>query len=855
MPQVDRQRFRLQDLTMKIKTSVDRSKWNEDRYEAFIDELCGDREYQKEAIRASLRYILSGEYNNLRDLARENWDNNDILHERYGTWENFEKHLQLPSKLSASIDLATGTGKSYVIYGIALILLAEGVVDRVLVLCPSTTIEGGLLEKFRILSGNTDLGELLPTNAKIFVPKIINASETITSGCICVENRDAVYEHVKSSIKDSLWGKGAKVAVLNDEAHHVANDPEAKTKRWKEFLEKPEYGFRIVMGFSGTCYVGNDYFSDVIYRYSLRDAMEQRFVKNVKYIAEQPSTGEDDEYWQLIYNRHEKLRKDLVKKRIRPLTIIVTPTIKKCKEVGDELVEFLVDKKGLTEDEAKEKVLIVYNNAPDVPKLRKVDDDDNEVEWILSVSMLTEGWDVKRVFQIVPHEERAFNSKLLIAQVLGRGLRIPIKWTGAQAEVSIFNHAAWAGSIRHLVNEILENEKRLTSRVIPDSKYHFDLHNINYLVETKAETKKKKSPFNLLKDNIVDLPSEGETVDVTIDFEKAIMQTRETWSTTIRRKMHTPEEVAAQMFNTLEMLDMESVQQDENKEGTRYAKDYPYDRLLKIVRDSLKGDTMVSEGNRQRLLAALGTVRRLGTKVVRYKFSPDQLITFSTKERHADTVSAAQLRSDKVVFVTDMTSKYMEEEKLEFFQEVIEPDSGYKCYPVKNIYDFKTPLNLAIADSGPERNFIREIVSPSNVQNIDAWIKSTSMRFYGIEYAWRKGEHPKRATFNPDFFIKLGKFVLVIEVKEDHELNDPSLENIKKNEYALAHFEKLNILLEQAGIQDRYQFHFITPKDFPEFFKRLREGTITAFRSKLDVKLKELSMEYDRRDIDNNENF
>jgi len=30
----------------------------------------------------------------------------------------------------------------------------------------------------------------------------------------------------------------------------------------------------------------------------------------------------------------------------------------------------------------------------------------------------------------VPHEERAFNSKLLIAQVLGRGLRIPEEYKG-----------------------------------------------------------------------------------------------------------------------------------------------------------------------------------------------------------------------------------------------------------------------------------------------------------------------------------------------------------------------------------------------------------------------------------------
>ena len=49
--------------------------------------------------------------------------------------------------------------------------------------------------------------------------------------------------------------------------------------------------------------------------------------------------------------------------------------------------------------------------------LKTVDDTDNPVEWIVSVSMLTEGWDVKDVFQIVPHEQRAFNSKLLISQV------------------------------------------------------------------------------------------------------------------------------------------------------------------------------------------------------------------------------------------------------------------------------------------------------------------------------------------------------------------------------------------------------------------------------------------------------
>src|SRR2546428_7596831 len=60
-----------------------------------------------------------------------------------------EKHLQLPDKLSCSVDLATATGKSWVLYGVGAILLAEGAVDRALVLCPSNTIEAGLIEEIR----------------------------------------------------------------------------------------------------------------------------------------------------------------------------------------------------------------------------------------------------------------------------------------------------------------------------------------------------------------------------------------------------------------------------------------------------------------------------------------------------------------------------------------------------------------------------------------------------------------------------------------------------------------------------------------------------------------------------------
>ncbi|HSQ20272.1 MAG TPA: DEAD/DEAH box helicase family protein, partial [Blastocatellia bacterium] len=341
-PSPDRQRFRNEDLVLKVAPHVDRKKWDEDQYEAFLDALCADRPYQKDAILTALRYLLGGRYVNLHALAVENYDSNAVLHDRYGSLAGIERHLQLPEKLAASLDLATATGKSYVLYGLAMIMLAEGAVDRVLVLCPSTTIESGLLEKFRELAADKELRDLLPAASKITTPRIINATESIVEGSICVENYHAILEHVGSSVRDSLKDHGSRTLILNDEAHHVANESGAQIKRWKEFLLDPAYDFRYIIGVSGTCYIGDEYFADVIYRYSLRQAMEERYVKYVHYVAEMPRTQDPDEKWQLVRNYHNKTKKELKTKKLVPLTIVVTPTIAKAKDVTEELKGFLV---------------------------------------------------------------------------------------------------------------------------------------------------------------------------------------------------------------------------------------------------------------------------------------------------------------------------------------------------------------------------------------------------------------------------------------------------------------------------------------------------------------------------------
>jgi len=192
-----------------------------------------------------------------------------------------ESRLQLPELLSCSLDLATGTGKSYVLYGIAAILLAEGAVDQVLTLCPSNTIEHGLTGKFRALASDPDLREsIAPRTPGITRPEIINASQSITGGCICVENYHAILKHVKSSIRESLRDKGKRTLVMNDEAHHVHDEDLAWSRALLKIHRELSKGLALWLDYSATPKDQRGmFFPWTICDYPLAQAVEDRIVK------------------------------------------------------------------------------------------------------------------------------------------------------------------------------------------------------------------------------------------------------------------------------------------------------------------------------------------------------------------------------------------------------------------------------------------------------------------------------------------------------------------------------------------------------------------------------------------------
>jgi type III restriction enzyme len=240
-------------------------------------------------------------------LARENWNAREILRRRHDNQiDAYLAKMPLKDRKAVSLDLATGAGKSFVMYALAAIALADGLVDRVLVLCPSLTIEEGLLQKFSMLTGKSELAAIMrELHAAVTIPGIKRGNNTVQAGDICIENIHAVYENSGSSIADSFRGHGARTLVLNDGAHHLFSPPDKGLKEWLKYLLQEDYGFRSIVNVTGTAYTSDDYFPDVVYRYGLKQAIADKVVKKPNYVLEETRYAHG---WDQTYNVHQKNR-------------------------------------------------------------------------------------------------------------------------------------------------------------------------------------------------------------------------------------------------------------------------------------------------------------------------------------------------------------------------------------------------------------------------------------------------------------------------------------------------------------------------------------------------------------------
>jgi type III restriction enzyme len=137
------------------------------------------------------------------------------------------------------------------------------------------------------------------------------------------------------------------------------------------------------IGFTGTPYNNNDFFADVIFDYSIRTAIDEKYIKAInpliKVNTEEGDNLSSEQRYEVIFKNHLENKEKYSYKdkdglpRVKPITIFICSDTKKARSKMEEFIDFLIKKnkkdcrektKPELRDMAIEKVILVTCNNP-----------------------------------------------------------------------------------------------------------------------------------------------------------------------------------------------------------------------------------------------------------------------------------------------------------------------------------------------------------------------------------------------------------------------------------------------------------------------------------------------------------
>ena len=219
------------------------------------------------------------------------------------------------------------------------------------------------------------------------------------------------------------------LVILMDEAHRYHAD--ASRKAINEL--RPIFGLEM----TATPYDEKGKpFKNIVYEYNLAEALaEGKYVKNPtiakrRNFEKKDQTPEELDVLKLedaiSIHEHTKLHLELYSKEnnvplVKPFILVVCRNIQHAKETVELIENRIYDGK------YKGKVLQIDSSTKKNDEIDQqfvsLEDPNNQIEVVVHVNMLKEGWDVTNLYTIVPL--RAADAITLVEQTIGRGLRLP----------------------------------------------------------------------------------------------------------------------------------------------------------------------------------------------------------------------------------------------------------------------------------------------------------------------------------------------------------------------------------------------------------------------------------------------
>ncbi len=471
----------------------------------------------------------------------------------FPTCTSFERDF-----VSLAFSIATGVGKTRLMGAMISYLYLQKGIKNFFILAPNLTIYDKLIEDF----GNPAYGKYVFKGITEFVhnlPVVITGDNYNQQGNLFSESEIRI--NIFNIAKFNSDNKGTKqgglslaprikrlseylgqsyweylsgledLVILMDEAHRYHAD--ASKNAINEL--KPILGIEL----TATPFDEKGRpFKNVVYEYSLAQALaDGKYIKNPaiatrKNFQKGSLTDKEVELIKLedaisihqdTKNELEIYSKNNEVKLVKPFILVVCKDINHAKEIFD-----LINTDDFYHGQYKGKVLQIDSSTKKEEDIERqfvsLENPDNEIEIVIHVNMLKEGWDVTNLYTIVPL--RAANAGILVEQTIGRGLRLPYegKRTGVDKidKLTVVAHENFNAVIEAAQNpnsilnklsyiEIEEEELSsktvvVTSQPVMEQKFEKEQEKINVIVNTQEKQKAqnsldaKKAIINVLPD-------------------------------------------------------------------------------------------------------------------------------------------------------------------------------------------------------------------------------------------------------------------------------------------------------------------------------------------------------------------
>lgn len=357
--------------------------------------------------------------------------------------------------------LATGVGKTRLMGAfIAYLHIAKGI-NNFFVLAPNLTIYNKLQEDFgnpahpkyvfkgiaefaisqpQVITGdNYNKIQNIGTQQTAFNRVRINVFNISKINAEARGGKEPLMKRLSEYLGESYFEHLVNLpdlVLLMDESHHYRAD--AGLRVLNEL--NPVLGLEV----TATPQIENSNkttkFKNVVYEYSLAKAMKDGFVKEPAVATRKnfdpdkyKTTPEELDQIKLAdgVKIHEDTKLELYKysldnkvKLVKPFVLVVAKDT-----THAEWLEKLIKSEEFFKGYYKDKVMQIHSQQKgsekdeNIQRLVKLEDPNNQIEIVIHVNMLKEGWDVTNLYTIIPL--RTATSTTLREQTIGRGLRLP----------------------------------------------------------------------------------------------------------------------------------------------------------------------------------------------------------------------------------------------------------------------------------------------------------------------------------------------------------------------------------------------------------------------------------------------